>query len=94
MINNLDAVLQRLSEEPTPSRLAGTESIVLQRVADHSFGPREDSGRIRALAIVAALSMGIAGGLLPGHPEEKRPSLSPLGGGADLAPSSLLVDLR
>jgi|UPI0005C95E7A hypothetical protein len=88
-MNDLDAALRRLSEEPGPCRLGGVEAEVLRRVAGHSFA--RESLRFRVLAVGVALVMGIAGGALPERPASARGALSPLNEAAGLAPSTLLT---
>ena len=85
---DLDAVLMRLAQAPTPASLDGIEDRVLARIA---VRPAARAGMgIGAMAITAALVMGICGAGVPAK-EASAASLSPLGPVSPLAPSTLLV---
>lgn len=90
-MNDIDTALSWLANDRVPRRLALTEASVLAQVSGHSFARREASNRLGIAAAAAALIMGIAGGLMPGEPARAQESLSPIGGAAELAPSSLLT---
>ena len=91
MTNDLEAALRRLSQDEAPVRLAATEAEILRRVAGYSFHAREPGG-FRVIAVVGALLMGVAGGLVqPEQSGASRSSLSRLSGATDLAPSTVLA---
>lgn len=92
MMNEIDAALLRLSQDQVPSRLAATEALVLDRITGGSPRSHDASRPFRIAAVAAALMIGILGGLMPGESATAKPSLSPLGGAADLAPSTLLTE--
>lgn len=93
-MEDIDSALRRLSGDRVPSRLAQIDAQVLERVAGHRFGTHHDIGQFRVMAVAAALFMGIAGGMLPEEPAGPKPSLSPLSGATDLAPSTLLTTIQ
>jgi hypothetical protein len=90
-MDEIDIVLRRAASAPVPTRLAATEALVLSRVSGHSFATRELPIGFRATAMAAALVMGVAGGLMPAEPAAAEQSLSPIGGAAEFAPSTLLT---
>jgi hypothetical protein len=86
---DLDHLLLRLGEEPTPDGLSTIEDRVFDRVRGHSF--EQEPLRYRAGAIALALLMGVAGGMLPHDGDRGSARVAPFGEPADLAPSTLLV---
>jgi hypothetical protein len=92
MSEEIDAALQRLAGDKIPAGLDSIESIVLERVASHRFPTAGEYTTLRALAVAGALLMGVAGGLMPANEAEALPSLTPVAGASELAPSSLLLE--
>lgn len=90
-MDDIDFALSRAASAPVPTRLAATEALVLSRVSGHSFATRELPVGFRVAAMASALIMGVAGGLVPAEPAAAEHSLSPIGGAAELAPSTLLT---
>lgn len=91
-MDDIDSGLARLARDPVPARLMASEASVLQRISGHSFAAQGDvSTRLRIMVVGAALVMGVAGGLVPAEPVAAEHSLSPIGGAAELAPSTLLT---
>ena len=91
-MNDLDADLRRLSNEPRPVHLDALDAEVLRRVAGHSFA--RESLRFRVFAVGVALVMGVAGGAFPDRSQSGRGALGPLNEAAGLAPSTLLSGAR
>lgn len=90
-MDDIDIALREAASAPVPTRLAATEALVLSRVSGHSFATRELPIGFRVTAMAAALVMGVAVGLMPAEPAAAEQSLSPIGGAAELAPSTLLT---
>lgn len=88
-MDDLDAVLIRLAQAPVPASLAGIEGRVLARIAAPP-AVRVGMG-VGAMAIGAALVMGIVGAGVPAKGASAASFLSPLGPASPLAPSTLLV---
>jgi hypothetical protein len=89
MSREIDKALQRLADDQVPAGLTSIDSVVLERVSGHRFSPAGQYATLRVFAVAGALLMGIAGGLMP--TAEAQPSLTPVAGASDLAPSSLLL---
>ena len=87
-MNDLDAVLKKLARAPAPASLDGIEDRVLARIAARP-AVRVGMG-VGAMTIAVALVMGMVGAGVPAK-EADATSLSPLGPGSPLAPSTLLV---
>ena len=85
-MDDLDRALARLAGVPAPTALDDMEAHVLARIG---AGPAPRTGLHVGAVIVAALAIGVAGGV-PATVTEP-PSLSPLTGGSPLAPSTLLA---
>ena len=87
-MHDLDAALARLAHARTPLALDTLEARVLAHIAAQ---PTVRSGLgLGALAVVTALTMGIAGGV-PAAPAFTVSPLTPLGPSSPLAPSTLLA---
>lgn len=91
-MKNIDMALRRLAEEEAPLRLSLVDAAVLKRVEGYSIGSRDASAPFRAVAVAAALAMGIAAGLIPGQTSDARYTFAEISGAAKLAPSTLLID--
>jgi hypothetical protein len=91
MSQDIDNALQRLADDQVPTGLMSIESVVLERVSEHRFSPAGQYTTLRVFAVAGALLMGVAGGLMPTDEAEAQPSLTPVAGASDLAPSSLLL---
>jgi hypothetical protein len=88
-MHDLDAALARLTYAPTPLALETLEARVLARIAAQ---PTVRSGPgLGALAVVTALTMGVAGAGVPAAPAFAVSPLAPLGPSSPLAPSTLLA---
>lgn len=88
-MDDLDAALARLARAPTPLALDTIEAKVFARIA---LQPTARSGfAVGAFAVVAALTMGVAGAGLPAASAEAGSPLSPFGPNTPLAPSTLLA---
>lgn len=90
-MDDIDIALKWAANAPVPTRLAVTEALVLGRVSSHRFATRELPIGLRVTALAVALLMGVVGGLMPAEPAAAEQSLSPIGGAAELAPSTLLT---
>jgi hypothetical protein len=88
-MTKIDAELARLREMPVHPRLAWIDAAVLAGVAIHAAGSRPLSATVFGMAAIAALTIGIAGSVLPGTPVSAAP-VAPFGTPPALAPSSLL----
>ena len=91
-MTDFDSLMRRLKDEPVPVILAQTEQMVLERVSGYSF--EREAFSVRAVAITAAVLMGIGGGLLPDYEPAARRAVVPFGESAELAPSTLLAGDR
>ncbi len=87
-MRDLDSALHQLSQQPVHPDLDLLEAKILEHVERHSFS-QEPRG-VRAAAIMFALLIGVAGGMLPDAKAraEAGPALSEA---IALAPSTLLV---
>jgi hypothetical protein len=93
MEQDLDAALRRLSTMPAPPGLMSIEDAVLGRLHDRAATTTAQGIGIGAIAVVAALTFGIAsGGSLPAKATPS--TLSPFGPSSPLAPSTLLTASR
>ena len=89
MMDDLDALLARLAHAPLPPALDYLEVRVLARIAAQ---PSARSGfGFGAIAIGAAMILGVAGAGVPVTPVFAVASLAPLGLSSPLAPSTLLM---
>lgn len=88
---DIDTALRRLAEEEAPFRLSLMEAAVLERIQGCSIGARDVPTPFRAVAVAAALVMGIAAGLIPGQSAAAEYTFAEISGAAELAPSTLLV---
>jgi hypothetical protein len=91
MSQEIDSDLQRLADDQVPAGLTSIDSVVLEQVAGHRFSPAGQYTTLRVFAVAGALLMGVAGGFMPTEEAEAQPSLTPVAGASDLAPSSLLL---
>lgn len=91
MTQDIDTNLMRLACEPAPARLASIEDAAFRQIARSSLTIRELPTRVGVATATAALLMGVAIGMIPTEPADSERSLSPIGGAADLAPSTLLT---
>ena len=91
MYSDIDRALQRLAEDRVPFQLAAVDGAVLRQVADHSFSRRPEFGRLSVVAVGVALLAGVAAGMLPEDRADVQRPLSPLVGGTEFAPSTLLT---
>jgi hypothetical protein len=89
MMDDLDALLARLAHAPLPAALDNLEERVLARIAAQPFA-RSGLG-LGAIAIAAAMVLGVAGAGVPAAPAFAVSSLAPLGPSSPLAPSTLLM---
>lgn len=88
-MEDLDALLGRLARAPAPASLDGLEAQVLARIA---MPPVVRVGiGMSALAVAAALVIGIFGAAVPARQAGAASPLFPLGPVSPLAPSTLLV---
>lgn len=91
-MRDLDGMLARLADQPVHAGLAEMEGAVFDRIQERS---RAGGGMtLGAVAIAAALGMGVLGAGLPGGEVQASEPLSPLIADAPLAPSTLLVGDR
>ena len=88
---DLERALRVLGEDEVPASLGAMEPAVMERIAAAAADRGNGLGRGPVLAAVGALAMGIAGGVVSGGEAEARPSVSPLDGAVELAPSTRLV---
>ena len=88
-MSDLESALHRLSTEAAPPSIALIEARILGRVAGHSF--RREPLRVRAAAVALALTLGVAGGLMPDSEHHFDKASSILGEAVELAPSTLLT---
>ncbi len=87
-MDELDITLIRLARAPVAAGLDGMEAKVFARIGAR---PRVDAGiGLGAMTTAAALVMGVVAGV-SAHKDYTAVSLSPLGGAAPLAPSTLLA---
>lgn len=87
-MNDLNAMLARLAEEPLPTNFEGLEARVLARItAPHAM---RVSAAMGGVTIAAALVMGVVGAGIPAKQVRAVSLLSPLGPAPELAPSTLL----
>jgi hypothetical protein len=88
-MDELDIILTRMRESPAHPGLASMENAVIEGVAAR----RTNAGAIRNMAIagIAALGIGMAGGQFSGGHAEASVSVVPFGVPTALAPSSLLA---
>lgn len=91
MSYDLERALRLLGEYEVPASLHGMEPAVMKGIAAAAADRGNALGRAPVLAAVGALVMGIAGGVASGGEAEARPSISPLDGAVELAPSTRLV---
>jgi len=89
MVQDLDAVLRRLSAAPAHPGLESIESAVMGRLHERPAATSLQGIGIGATAAVAALMLGIA----TGSPQASATpgTLSPFGPSSPLAPSTLLT---
>ena len=90
-MKDIDTALRRLAEDEAPLRLSLVDAAVLEQIEGYSIGARDVSTPFRAIAVAAALVMGIAAGLIPGQTSDARHTFAEISGAAKLAPSTLLV---
>ena len=88
-MDDLDALLARLAHAPLPPALDNLEARVLARIAAQP-AVRSEFG-FGAVAIGAAMTMGVAGAGVPAAPVFAVSTLAPLGPNSPLAPSVLLM---
>lgn len=88
-MNDLDKLLGRLREAPTPSRLSLIDEGVMAAVAAHPAGRDTLTIATFGLAAVAALLVGIAGSVIS-PPTVYAAPIAPFGSPSALAPSTLL----
>lgn len=91
-MDELDKALMQLRSLPVPSRLATLEADVMARIDAEQRVVAVTTGPALALAGIVALSIGMAGAILPGGAAQAAPSPA-LGFGANLAPSTLLASV-
>ncbi|PZN92884.1 MAG: hypothetical protein DCF31_14595 [Alphaproteobacteria bacterium] len=93
-MDDLDRALQRLQSLPVPARLATLEGDVLARIGAERDAASLTTVPVLGFAALVALAVGVAGAALPGTPAEASPaSLSAVGAGVPLAPSTLLMNI-
>ena len=91
---NVDAALERLANAPCPPGLATIEGSVLAQISSERPARQRDSLGLSAVAAFGAMTLGLAGGILPAEADDARSPLLPLTGASELAPSSLLAGHR
>ena len=88
-MNDLDAMLSRLAQAPTPAGLDALEAKVLARIAAR---PMTSIGMgFGAMTIAVALGMGVLGAGVHAREVSTMSPLFPLGPVSPLAPSTLLL---
>lgn len=85
-MNDIDAMLATLRDQPLPGRLGELDAVVFDGLA--ALRDRQSSRRAMALAIIVAGFVGFAGGIGANSPA----SAQPLFGIPAAAPSHLLAD--
>ena len=90
MSEELEIGLTRLAADNVPAALETVQGKVLEQVAGlRATAPQLGTG-IRVVAVMGALLMGVAGGLMP-NGAEAQPSLAPISGASELAPATILL---
>lgn len=88
MMTDIDAALAHIREMPVHPRLASIDAMVLERLAIQAAS-RPLPGTIFGIAALTALTIGIAGAVVPNTPV-RAASAMPFGVPPALAPSTLL----
>ncbi len=90
MNEELEIGLTRLATDNVPAALETVQGKVLNQVTGLRVTAPPLGTGIRVVAIMGALLMGVAGGLMP-NGAKAQPSLAPLSGASELAPATILL---
>jgi hypothetical protein len=86
-MTDIDAALARLRDMPVPAGLSAIDAPVLAALADRPAGSARASASMLGIAAAVAMTIGMAGSLLPSTPAH---ASAAFGAPPALAPSSLL----